>query len=484
MARFRAWKPAIVIWALWSVASVGASGQEFTTLLSFDGTNGEFPYYSSLIQGADGSLYGTTAGGEAFVGNVFKITMQGEIQQTYTFCPLQQNCLNGEFPLAGVIQGLDGDFYGTTSDGGSNTYYGTIFRGSSAGLITLHSFDSSDGANPWDGLVQGFDGNFYGTTYAGGGGSNCTGGCGTVFKITPAGSLTTLHSFQGWGTDGAYPVARLVQATDGAFYGTTYEGGSSYPCCGTAFRVTPNGAFATIYKFEGNGDEAAYPESALIQASDGNLYGTTQFYGENGAGAIYRVSLAGAYKTVYSFCPKGSIRGCPTGADPIGSLVQASDGNLYGTATSGGNNGEGTIFELTQAGKVLTLYSFCTEPNCADGDNPMAGLVQATNGTFYGTTENGGSEGYGTVFSLSKGIDPFVAFVLSAGRVGQNAEILGQGFTGATSISFNGSPATKFSIRSDTFLTATVPTGATTGYVTVRTPSGTLTSNVPFQVIP
>jgi uncharacterized repeat protein (TIGR03803 family) len=177
-----------------------------------------------------------------------------------------------------------------------------------------------------------------------------------------------------------------------------------------------------------------------------------------------------------------------TARAPTASPIQATDGNLYGTTFFGGNlscdsrYGCGTVFRIEPTGALTTLHSFC-DPPCNDGAWPLAGLIQATDGTFYGAASSGGSMGDGTIFSLSMGLAPFLAFVQDYGKVGQTGGILGQGFTGTTGVSFNGTSAT-FTVISDTYLTATVPAGATTGYVTVATPSGTLTSNVPFHVIP
>jgi uncharacterized repeat protein (TIGR03803 family) len=170
--------------------------------------------------------------------------------------------------------------------------------------------------------------------------------------------------------------------------------------------------------------------------------------------------------------------------------VLATDGNLYGTTNIGGANGHGTVYQITQAGTLTTLYSFCSQANCSDGADPEAGLLQATDGNFYGTTYHGGNPtdcgGFscGTVFSLSTGLGPFVAFVRDSGKVGWNAEILGQGLSGTTAVSFNGIPAAGFNVKRDTYLRATVPAGATTGYLTVTAPGGTLTSNVAYRVLP
>ncbi len=169
---------------------------------------------------------------------------------------------------------------------------------------------------------------------------------------------------------------------------------------------------------------------------------------------------------------------------PYGGLNQATDGNLYGTTYQGGTHDDGTIFEITAGGTLTTLHNFCSRgfQYCNDGQWLVAGLVQATNGTLYGTAEVGGRLNDGVVFSLDMGLGPFVTFVRPAGKIGQTGGILGQGLIGTTSVSLNGISAS-FTVISDTFLTATVPAGATTGYVTVTTPSGTLTSNVPFHVI-
>ena len=171
------------------------------------------------------------------------------------------------------------------------------------------------------------------------------------------------------------------------------------------------------------------------------------------------------------------------------SLIQGSDGNLYVSTENGGRLNYGALFQATLAGQPASLYSFLGYPN--DGSNPLTGLVQHTDGNFYGTAFSGGPSpcnygdypGCGTIFSLDMGLPPFVSFINRAGRVGQFVRILGQGFTGASGVSFNGTPA-NFTVKLDTLILAPVPPGATTGSVTVATPSGTLTSNVPFYVIP
>jgi uncharacterized repeat protein (TIGR03803 family) len=212
--------------------------------------------------------------------------------------------------------------------------------------------------------------------------------------------------------------------------------------------------------------------------------------GEYPTGTIFKIDQDGKLTTVYEFCSQPN---CADGSEPIGALIQATDGNFYGatigggdsTCNSGNGGGCGTVFELNHLdGTLTTLHTF----EDTDGSNPAGSFLQATNGTLYGTTLFGGeplcdkSYGCGTVFSLSMGLGQFVTFVRAAGKVGQTGGILGQGFTGTTGVSLNGTPAS-FTVVSDTFIRATVPAGATTGYVTVATPSGTLTSNVPFHVI-
>ena len=192
--------------------------QTLTTLANFVGPNGANPLFAPLAQGTDGNLYGTTqAGGAHQQGTVFKVTPAGTLTTLHSFCG--QSCADGAAPFAGLVLGNDGNFYGTTEAGGTNNE-GTVFKMTPQGtLTTLHSFNIEDGSNPYAGLVQATDGNFYGTTQSGGAHL-----LGTVFKMTPRGALTTLHSFNL--TDGSSPEAPLIQGTDGNLYSTTYNGGS------------------------------------------------------------------------------------------------------------------------------------------------------------------------------------------------------------------------------------------------------------------
>jgi uncharacterized repeat protein (TIGR03803 family) len=466
-------------------APITVAAQTFTTLVDFNGTDGAAPYYMSLVQGTDGNLYGTTpsAGLDGY-GNVFKMTPSGTVTNIYSFCS-QTGCTDGLIPSAGLVLGTDGNFYGTTSYGGTSTACqsgcGTVFKITPGGkLTTLHSFVGTDGYYPTGALVQASNGSFYGTTLYGGAGygNSCGGlGCGTVFKITPAGTETVLHSFTGTGTDGDQIVAGLIQATDGNLYGTTLFGGTYGD--GTVFKITPGGTLTTLHNFDGT--DGGQPYAALVQAANGIFYGTTLGGGTNNIGTVFKITSGGTLTPLYSF------GGAPAdGYYPEAALIQATDGNFYGTTSQGGANGPGygTIFKITSGGTLTTLYSFCSETDCADGDAPFDALVQATSGTLYAATLGGGDlNSQGTVFSEAVGLGPFAETLPASGKVGAAVKILGTNLTGATSVSFNGTAAT-FTVASSTLIKTTAPSGATTGFVTVTTPGGTLTSNVKFRVRP
>jgi len=393
---------------LW--AAIALPAQTFTSLHNFDVTDGSIPA-AGLVQGTDGNFYGTTYVGGAYgQGTIFKIIPSGTLTTLYNFCS-QPGCSDGSNPLFGqLVQGSDGNFYGTTSGGGTGAYgaQGTVFKITPSGaLTTLYNFCSqsncTDGNFPDVGLVLGTDGNFYGTT-AYGGDTSCSSGCGTVFSITPNGALTTLHSFSG--TDGMSTDAALVRGTDGNFYGTTSNGGAgAYGAQGTVFKITPSGTLTTLWNFcsQPSCSDGSNPFGALVQGTDGNFYGTTQDQGGNGSdhnGTIFKITPSGTLTTLYAYADGLG--------QPVG-LIQGTDGNLYGTTYDGGTGaygscdggGCGTIFAITPSGTLTTLWNFCSQSGCSDGRNPHAGLVEATNGTFYGTAQAGGANGYGTVFSLS-----------------------------------------------------------------------------------
>ena len=517
-----------------TIFRLNASGT-LTTLHSFTGADGSSPS-GALIQGSDANFYGTTSqGGTGGFGTVFRLDTAGTLTTLHNFTGA-----DGAAPRSGLIEATDGNFYGTTSSGGSLRNEGSVFKLDAAGtLTTLHSFTGLDGSMPIAALIQGKDGNFYGTTYWGG-----VSGVGTVFKLDTAGTLTTLYSFTGsdygppskilpehgkhpeglmqardgsfygttsdnlgpglgtvfkldlggtlttlhrfTGSDGVYPRARLLQANDGNFYGTTIAGN------GTVFRMNAAGALTTIHTFDGtdgtspselieasdlslygatnqNGmnrggtvfkldaaatlttlhaflsaNDGAFPLSPLVQTSDGTFYGTTETGGTWGLGTIFKLDALGNISTVNSvfsglggaYPRAGLIQGAdgnfygtitevdelnsgsvfklyPTtglitalhifggsdaadNASPYAGLIQADDGRFYGTTISGGANGVGTVFVLDTAGTLTTLHSFAF----ASGARPRAGLIQASDGSFYGTTYEGGTSGLGTVFKL------------------------------------------------------------------------------------
>jgi uncharacterized repeat protein (TIGR03803 family) len=456
----------LLLTALFSISSHAST---FKTLILFDGTDGATPVDTSLVQGTDGNLYGTTLGGGANgSGTVFKMTPAGAVTILYSFCSLT-NCADGALPYGGLILASDGNFYGTTSQGGTaDGTSGTIFKITPAGkLTTLHSFlYATDGANPIAPLIQAANGLLYGMT-VGGGPPNA----GTFFKITLSGSLTTLFDFPG-------PTSLngpLVQGSDGNFYGTSELGGVNGH--GMIFKLTPGGGFSILHSFDST--DGSSPAGGLLQASDGNLYGTAYQGGPNnscpnGCGTVFKITLAGALTTLHSF-------DSTHGANPIAALIQATDGNFYGTTYAGGTGGDwGTVFKITPAGQLTTLHSF----QGSDGGQPYGPVSQDTNGNLYGTATNGtGTAAQGTAFLITTGLNPFVSFVRNRGKVGQTVGILGQGLKGTTSVSF-GNASAAFKIQSDTYLTATVPNGATTGFVTVTTSAATLKSTLPFRVLP
>ena len=400
-----------VVFGFCAATAIASPAQTLTTLANFAGSNGATPL-SSLIQAADGSFYGTTElGGSSSnncvegCGTVFKITQQNGAWILTTLHSFDYYT-DGAFPVGWLVQAADGNLYGTTSGGSSSA--GTIFKispNSPYTLSTIYNFCSqlncADGTNPSAGLIQATDGSFYGTTAGGGN------GYGTVFKFAQQNgiwTLTTLHSFDF--TDGSQPLAPLVQATDGNFYGITTYGGNNFGpnCnpsgCGTVFKMTPEGALTTLHLFcQGNCTDGLSPYHAgLVQATDGSLYGTTYLGGGsngNGDGTVFQITTGGTLTTLHTFH-------FTDGKEPQAGLIQATDGNLYGTtAYAGPNGGAGTVFEITPAGTLNVLYTFCSQNNCLDGESPQAGLVQGTDGNFYGTTTSGGADGYGTVFSLT-----------------------------------------------------------------------------------
>jgi uncharacterized repeat protein (TIGR03803 family) len=479
-------RAALMLLLLVAATAATSSAQTFKTRYNFCSKKNSTGYCldgqnptATLVQGTNGNLYGTTFyGGPANFGTVFKVTTGGTLTTIYNFCS-QASCADGSNPQGGLLLASDGNFYGVANQGGANGF-GTVFRITAAGkLTTLHSFTQTDGAYPQVGLIQATDGNFYGATSNGGANSG-----GTAFEITKSGTLTLLHSFGVVGGGDGYTPNGLIQATDGNFYGTGYNGGIEGGCAplsggGTFFQLTSSGTLTPLAMFcQPNG---FYPNSALVQAASGNFYGTTAGGGNGtstGFGTVYEMTSTGSSTSLYSFCLQ---TGCADGSDPQ-ALILGTDGNFYGTTRSGGaNSGTGTVFEITPTGQLTTLQTFTGIGT--SGVNPTGALLLDTNGTFYGTTWSGGKNGsYGTLFSLATGLGPFVETIPASGKVGTKVIILGTNLKGATAVNFNGTAAT-FKVVGSSEITTTVPTGATSGTVTVTTLGGTtLNSSVAFQV--
>jgi uncharacterized repeat protein (TIGR03803 family) len=303
--------------------------------------------------------------------------------------------------------------------------YAPAARAESGREVVLHSFDGTDGKGPTAGMIQGLDGNLYGTTVNGGANYPFASGAGTVFQLTPSGTLNTLYSFcsvvapaTGYCLDGVGPFAGLIQGSDGNFYGTTLGGGASpYPNgsigYGTVFKLTPSGTLTTLYSFCSQADctDGDGPSAGVIQGSDGNFYGTTNAGGAKDDGTVFKLTPSttpndSTLNTLYSFCSVVDPRTgyCLDGEVPSAGVIQGSDGNFYGTTYTGGAKNDGTVFKLTPSGQLTTLHSFCTKhgprKRCLDGQNP-ASVVQGSDGNFYGITNLGGAKNDGTVFKLT-----------------------------------------------------------------------------------
>jgi uncharacterized repeat protein (TIGR03803 family) len=366
----------------------------FAALFQFDGTNGTAP--NALILGSDGNFYGTTlVGGTTGYGTVFKVTPSGIHTTLYNFCSLP-NCADGGDVFSGVVEGRDGNFYGTTFGGGVNAACeyqggcGTVYRVTPAGkLTTLYSFGAQgDGGFCYGGLTLGKDGNFYGTTaYAE------PGNGGSVFKITPAGKLTTLYHFctQAGCPDGHTPQSSLIEDGSGNFYGTTNGGGSSNNG-GTIFKMTESGKLTTLHKFCSQRSclDGAIPIGSLTFAGNGKFFGTTYSGGSTYQGTVYTITASGVFQTLHTF-------DFTNGANPYDALIKGEDGNFYGTTAFGGASDAGTIFTITPAGVVTVLHNFTS----GEGSQPQASLILGEDGNFYGTATAGATDGDGAIFKLS-----------------------------------------------------------------------------------
>ena len=375
---FRSRAPGIQLFVFWlTLFCVSSQAGTFTLLHSFSNTDdGAYPY-APVIQGSDGLLYGTTAG--FLNGTAYAIDSTGQLTTFYSFTGKPNGAKS---PHAKLLQDSEGNLYGTSTKGGG-TARGTVFKLSADGVETiLHVFNQTDGQNPTAGLTIGADGAFYGVTPTGG----LQFGKGTIFRITADGQFTMLHQFTGG--DGSTPFGELLLGQDENLYGTTLSGGSAD--LGTIFKITSVGVLTVMHNF--TEPDGASPAAGLVQTSDGNFYGTAGGRGAFGCGTIYKLSPAGVLTTLHSFTGADG-----EGCDPQAPVIQANDGNFYGTTISGGTDYLGTVFQLTPQGGLTTVYRF----GYADGASPVAGVVQGSDGDLYGTTLQGGAYELGTVFRLT-----------------------------------------------------------------------------------
>jgi uncharacterized repeat protein (TIGR03803 family) len=425
--------------------AVGAAAwaQTFSVLNS---NLGSFP--RPLIQGTDGNFYGG-ASNEGYA--IVRITPAG----------VSTTLATGVATVAPLVQATDGNFYGTSNV----SAYGTIFRMTPEGaLTTIHTFDTNDGADPRTALIQASDGNLYGIANAGGSNSLC----GTFFRISLSGTFKLLFNFGG-PSAGCAPTS-ILQGIDGNFYGSTGKGIETSGG-GTFFKITREGEYTTL-------NDSVYTIGNVVQATNGSFYGVSAG-GANNYGFVFELTTTGTLTDLFDFT-------VATGYDQFTpQFIQATDGNFYGTATSGANltcvlaygDGCGTIFRVSTGGAFSIVHVFDTP----DGATP-SGIFEDTDGNLYGTTFQGDAQDNGILFSLSLGLAPFVETIPTTASIGTAVTIYGNNLTGATSVSFNGTPAS-FTVLSETEISATVPTGATTGRIEVVTPSATLYSNLKLKVI-
>ena len=368
------------IFFLATASDASAAGSRLSVLHPFNGADGAFSS-SALMRGADGNFYGTTEnGGDFNLGTVFRMTPAGVVTVLHSF----SGSPDGNAPKAGLIQASDGNFYGTTYFGGG-LGFGCVFRMTPAGAVTiLHGFtDTPDGRNPRASLIQTNDGNLWGTTEKGG-----PRGRGTVFGMTLAGGTFFQYAFTG-AADGAYPYSAVIQAKNGSLYGTVYAGDSS--TLGRVFRVTGS-TVSVVHTFTGGAD-GANPVAALVEGSDGNFYGTTRLGGTSDLGTAFRMTPSGTVTVFKSFA------GGAEGAYPDTALIQPRDGNFYGTAKAQAlTSDHGVLFKMTPAGVITVLHAFT---GGVDGATPSAALIEANAGVLYGVTVDGGSFGKGVVYRLA-----------------------------------------------------------------------------------
>jgi uncharacterized repeat protein (TIGR03803 family) len=460
--------------ALFVAVATRSQAQTVNTLYSFSSNSSTQPImpYGSMAQGRDGAFYGISQSGNGCCqGWFYKISSTGVLTPLHALSQAEGTNCNG------LTLGTDGNFYGTCFSGGTYSF-GTLLKVTPSGTLTvLHNFSGvADGCDPLAPPIQGVDGNFYGTTYFCGGTD-----LGSVYKYTPAGAYKILYNFQGPPTDLQNPHG-LIQGSDGNLWGMGDEGGaqnSVCPGCGGVFKMTLAGKETIVYTFKG-GTDGQDPYTSLVQASDGNFYGTTEGAGGSNLGTVFKLTPKGVETVLHNYSTQTQ------GAFPRLPLTQGPDGLLYGIATdcAGGGCSQAGLFDITTKGVYSSLYLY---PIIGGNNNslPYSPLLLSTNGTLYSATEGGGSNGVGSFYSLSTSYAPFISLVnVSSGTVGTQVGILGQNFTAASVVKFGGTAATTKALTGSTFILATVPIGALTGKVTVTTGTATLSTAATFKVKP
>lgn len=438
-----------------------------STVYNFAGgtTGSANPWYVTLVQGTDGQLYGTTYnGGSASAGTAFKVSTSGTYTLLHSFANTKTD---GGYPSGGLTLGSNGLFYGTTQQGGTQSQ-GVVFSMTTAGVVTiLHNFNAGiDGAFPWGPPILASDGNLYGTASGG------AGAFGLLYKVTTTGTYTTVYAFSA--ADGYYPMASPTQGKDGDLYVPVSLGGSEF--CGTIDKITTAGVLVSSYSFP-CGAGGAFPVGPLVQDVNTNFFSTTQDGGTNGEGTIYKITTTMVVTILHSF---GATFG--DGEYPSAGLALGTDSKYYGSAAEGGTYDDGILFNTQKTGFYTDLYSFNNSANLMQM-SPLSPPVEYTTGLLYGVTEYGGTTNQGIVYSLNNGLTEFVNAPSFFGKEGSNVLILGTHLTGASMVTFNGVPAS-FEVKSDTHMTATVPPGATSGWIEVTTPHGLVESRKAFTVKP
>lgn len=439
-----------------STASAAVQTQPAWTAFSLSDSTGP---WGGLVQGVDRAFYGSSWAANA----IYRVSPGGGMATMYTM-----SGQDGSHPMGNLVQGSDGQLFGTAQNGGSPSNCGTLYalQPGGTGFTVIHGFTGTDGCNPRAGVVEGSDGYLYGTTSAGG-----DNGFGVVFRVARDGSdYAVLHSFAA--AEGASPRSGLIQGTDGRLYGTAYGAGPH--AAGSVYALQPDGlGFTVLHGFAGSSQEGGLPSGGLIQGKDGYLYGTTDSNGPYGRGTVWKLSTtSAAFTTLHGFGAPGD------GATPQTELLQASDGMLYGTTHEGGAQRAGIVFRLSTTGaSYANLHTLQFQGQ--DGGQTEAGLIQAADGTIWGTTGDGGAFNHGTVFrmnlSLPKPAPAILDFSPQSGTIGSAALIHGAYFVGTSAVSLHGT-AMAYTVASGNWIQATVQAGTTTGHLSVTNTGGAAAS--------